>query len=64
MDKLHDGASRSGDFIDLNDAYQVKQWMEIFNVTSEDLTEAVEKVGTSMPDVRAFIKARRKMRGP
>ena len=37
MDKLHDGQSRSGDFIDLNDAYQVKQWAEIFNITTEEL---------------------------
>lgn len=63
MDKLHDGQSRSGDFIDLNDAYQVTQWSEIFNITKEDLRETVERVGTRMVDVRAHIKARRKLRG-
>ena len=63
MDSPHAGQRRSGDFIDMDDPYQVTQWSEIFNISSQDLKDAVANVGTSMTDVRAYVKSRKKSLG-
>lgn len=63
MDRSHDARGRNGDFIDLDDAYQVDQWTEIFDVTRNDLANAVREVGTSMGAVRKYIREAKKRRG-
>jgi hypothetical protein len=54
---------RAVDTIDLNNSYQVAQWTEIFNVSSAELTAAVLANGTSVVDVRQYLRARKSLAG-
>lgn len=50
---------RAGDTIDLDDAYQVRQWTEIFAISAEQLADAVRAVGTDRAAVKRYVRARK-----
>ncbi len=44
--------------IDLNQSYQVAYWKERFQVSEEELGEAVRAAGASARKVEAYLKAK------
>jgi Protein of unknown function (DUF3606) len=52
-------ASPDNQRIDLDDAYEVRNWCKSLNVTPEQLIrEAVGKVGTSADQVRQYLRGK------
>lgn len=45
--------------IDKNDAGQLARWTREFDVTDEQLTEAIAKVGDKAADVELYVKGSR-----
>jgi hypothetical protein len=50
---------RSADTIDLNNEYQVRQWIALFEITLEELTAAVRAYGERAVDVKRYVRARK-----
>jgi len=44
------------DRINLSEDYEVQDWKKKFGVSSQDLREAVKKVGNVAKDVEAYLK--------
>jgi hypothetical protein len=44
------------DMIDVDDAYLVSQWTEIFGVTKAELTAAVGVAGCRAQDVKRYLR--------
>ena len=51
-------ASPDNQRIDIDDAYEVRNWCKSLNVTPEQLREAVSKVGTSADQVRRYLRGK------
>ena len=51
-------ASPDNQRIDINDAYEVRNWCKSLNVTPEQLSVAVGKVGTSVDKVRQYLRGK------
>lgn len=49
----------SDDVIDLGDEYQVRQWIEIFEISLDELTQAVRAYGQRIADVRRYVRAKK-----
>ena len=47
-----------GNYIDVNQAYAVRDWADKFGVTNAKLKAAVNTVGTSAKKVEAYLKKR------
>lgn len=45
--------------IDKNDSAQIERWTREFNVTDEQLAEAIAKVGDNAADVELYLKGSR-----
>ena len=57
MDEHRDNDSRdSADTIDLTDDYQVRQWIEILDISAAHLARAVCFVGPKAADVKRYIR--------
>ena len=56
MADAHDPATPR---IDKNDSTQVERWTRELNVTGEQLTEAIAKVGDKAADVELYLKGSR-----
>ena len=51
-------ASPDNQRIDINDAYEVRNWCRSLHVTPEQLSAAVSKVGTSADGVRQYLRGK------
>ena len=49
----------SDDVLDLGDEYQVRQWIEIFEIPLDELTQAVRAYGQRITDVRRYVRAKK-----
>ena len=49
----------AGDTIDLHDHYQVRQWTEIFDISTIALHDAVHAVGPMRVDVKRYLRDRK-----
>lgn len=49
----------SDDILDLADEYQVRQWIEIFEISLDELTQAVRAYGQRIADVRRYVRAKK-----
>ena len=56
MADAHDPATPR---IDKNDSTQIERWTRELNVTAEQLTEAIAKVGDKAADVELYLKGSR-----
>ena len=61
---MADDKSKSGgrdrERISLTEDYEIRDWSEKFNVSSEELRKAVEKVGNNAKEVEEFLKTQRR----
>jgi len=44
--------------IDVNESYELQYWSEKFNVSRDELREAVKAVGTKAKDVEAYLSSK------
>ena len=58
-DKTNVG-QRDRDRISLSEDYEVQDWAEKFNVSPNELRNAVKEVGNNAKDVEAFLAAGRR----
>ena len=58
MFDLRDSCSRDSEPIDLGNSQDVSFWTSELEVSKEELDAAIEAVGTSARDVRAYLSAR------
>ncbi len=56
MDNKSKVGSPDKDRINVNEAYELRDWSDKFGVTHAKLKEAVEAVGTSAKKVEAYLK--------
>jgi hypothetical protein len=47
-------------FINVNDDYELKYWVQVFDVTEAQLTSAVKAVGTNSDEVSKYIRSKHK----
>ena len=45
--------------INTNEDYELRYWSEKFNVSEEDLKEAVDEAGTYVEDVQEYFRKRK-----
>jgi hypothetical protein len=55
MDNKDKVGSPDREKINIHENYEVEYWANKFGVTANRLREAVEKVGTSVADVKAYL---------
>lgn len=58
-DKTQTG-QRDRDHISLSEEYEVQDWSKKFNVSPNELRNAVKEVGNNAKDVEAFLSAGRR----
>jgi hypothetical protein len=56
MDNKQNTGSPDRDRINVNEEYELQYWSERFNVSRDQLKEAVKASGTSVKDVEEYLK--------
>ena len=46
--------------INIHESYELRDWSKKFNVTSDELKAAVNRVGTNAKEVEAFLQKHKK----
>ena len=46
--------------INVNESYELQYWSGKFNVSKDELKQAVQAVGTGVEDVRRYLQSNRK----
>ncbi|QHS57862.1 DUF3606 domain-containing protein [Mucilaginibacter sp. 14171R-50] len=55
MDSKQNVGSPDRDRINVNEDYELQYWSEKFNISRDELKEAVKAAGTSVKDVQAYL---------
>jgi hypothetical protein len=56
MDNKQNTGSPDRDRINVHEEYELQYWSEKFNVSRDELKEAVKASGTSVKDVEQYLK--------
>ena len=52
------GGSSDRSVINVKDDYEVKYWIQVFDITETQLTAAVKSVGSKTTDVTRYLKSK------
>jgi hypothetical protein len=58
MSSAKTGGVSDRSFVNIKDDYEVKYWIQVFDVTESQLAAAVKAVGSNSTDVTRYLKSK------